>query len=249
MLSDAIRLASQLYRCDPTLRKSNERYEVFLDSMGWGHDIRTDGIDGSEVRNIRRFVNSQWNARMRATVEDMQGAFNEILPRISDLQSDKLIDLCLDKTEEGRRNTNLIGHCFQRLATCSGSKHNEATAASKVLHLIYPDLFVMWDRAIRWGYGGYKFILYTDFLRKMQRIVYCVTEEEARQTRLPHGESFLTSLPSGARVLLKTLDEYNYMKFTKNCDLVWKKEYELTFPISTLQGLPQSATELPDVAE
>ena len=44
----------------------------------------------------------------------------------------------------------------------------------------------------------------------------------------PHfsDERAIEWLTRGEYSLAKTLDEYNYMKFTRNCSNVWQKEYE-----------------------
>ena len=121
----------------------------------------------------------------------------------------------------------IIGRCFDRLATCHSDDLNEATAASKILHIIYPDLFLMWDRAIRCGYGGYERIHYADFLRRMQRLANLAVEQVKAHERHHSDETAVASLTGCKHTLAKTLDEYNFVKFTRNDGSIWKKEYEL----------------------
>ena len=96
-----------------------------------------------------------------------------------------------------------------------------------MLHIVYPRLFVMWDEAIRGGYGCSKGEgdQYVDFLRRMQRLAnyaICQIEKECDVSR----EDAIESLKCEGHTLAKTLDEYNFMKYTKNCDAVWRAEYE-----------------------
>ena len=95
-----------------------------------------------------------------------------------------------------------------------------------MLHIIYPKLFLMWDGAIRCGYGGYDWIWYTDFLRRMQMIAKRAIKQVKENDSYHSDEMAIASLTGCKHTLAKTLDEYNFMKFTKNCDAVWKAEYE-----------------------
>ena len=64
-----------------------------------------------------------------------------------------------------------------------------------------------------------------DFLRRMQRLAnyaICQIEKECDVSR----EDAIESLKCEGHTLAKTLDEYNFMKYTKNCDAVWRAEYE-----------------------
>ena len=83
------------------------------------------------------------------------------------------------------------------------------TAASKVLHLTCPDLFVMWDTAIRnKGYEKYNGDGkdHFEFLCEMKDIAKAL-ENTIRDLQQKYAER-----------VTRLLDEYNWMKFTeKNC--------------------------------
>lgn len=85
-----------------------------------------------------------------------------------------------------------------------GIKGIGPTAASKILHGVNPQVFMMWDEAIRNGYGyagnevGYlKFMIETREI--LLRMASHLREADKSSTKL--------------------LDEYNYMKFTRGEDL------------------------------
>lgn len=97
------------------------------------------------------------------------------------------------------------------------------TAISKVLHLLNPELFVMWDADIRDEYGvkgsanGY-----IEFLKKMQNEIDEALEEEAKNRGYSKGEvarkicKELTSEKLSRefikkKTLAKLIDEYNWM--------------------------------------
>jgi len=80
------------------------------------------------------------------------------------------------------------------------------TAASKVLHLTCPDLFVMWDTAIRnKGYGKYNGDGkdYFEFLSEMKEIANAL-ESTIMDLQQRYGER-----------VTRLLDQHNWMKFTE----------------------------------
>jgi hypothetical protein len=86
-----------------------------------------------------------------------------------------------------------IQKIYQELAAIGGVKH---TGASKLMHLLAPELLVMWDKWIR----GKEFKRaasddYLAFLKEMQ-------------------VEFRHLLPAEGRTLAKCIDEYNYVKYT-----------------------------------
>ena len=120
------------------------------------------------------------------------------------------------------------------MARSNVKKRNEATGASKMLHIIYPELFVMWDGAIRTGYicklqsklEKRDWIWYTEFLQEMQRLAKQAVCEVMEQEKNHSRETAIASLTGCKRTLAKAMDEYNFMKYTKEAGSVWKAEYE-----------------------
>ena len=217
-----------------SIRKACEKYH----SCGYGSDYDTaltcyrdafekrrkgdspDRPSHEEAWILLSFANG-WNANMTATFRDVQCALSEIEPDLKKLCGKKILNVCLD--DETR---NLIGRSFEKLAHCNPRKHNEATGASKILHIINPDLFVMWDRSIVHHYGCGERILYTDFLNRMQELAKSAVNQVREKENHYSRETTIASLTGCRHTLAKALDEYNYVKFTLNDDAVWQAEYE-----------------------
>ena len=216
------------------IRKAREKYL----SCGYGNDYDTalscyhDALEkrrsGPYPKNPSReeawillsFANG-WNANMTATFENVQCALSEIEPDLKGLCGKTILNVGLD--DETRE---LIGRNFEKLARCNQKKHNEATGASKILHIINPDLFVMWDRRIVKHYGCGEWIPYTNYLNKMQQLAKQAVAEVMDNEKDHSCETAIASLTGGKRTLAKALDEYNFMKYTKEDGSVWKAEYE-----------------------
>ena len=68
------------------------------------------------------------------------------------------MDVCLDESIDGKNIADVICSSFKGIANCgppskrNGRPNDEVTAASKILHIANPELFVMWDEAIRTGW-------------------------------------------------------------------------------------------------
>lgn len=87
------------------------------------------------------------------------------------------------------------------------------TATSKIMHIINPRLFIMWDEAIRsdkWGYGCERGTAdqYIEFMKKMQSIAIALkTNWEEKEIEIAIKKR---------RTLTKLIDEANYMGITRN---------------------------------
>ena len=195
------------------------RYDSTLENLCvWD---RKEPPDTEQVDSIRSFVNS-WGTRMQATTCELHSTLEETWGKLRKLESQTILDV--DLSDDKIRA--LIGSCFDKVAKSNAKKRNEATGASKTLHMINPDLFLMWDASIIRGYGGhFKVLPYADFLRRMQRLAnyaICQIEKECGVSR---GEA-IARLKCDGHTIAKALDEYNYVKFTLNDDAVWQAEYQ-----------------------
>ena len=176
--------------------------------------LSPDKPSSEEAWILLSFANG-WNARMTANFLDVQRALREIEPDLEKLRSRTLLDVCLDETVDGENIRDRIKHCFVTLEKCGGG--HSVVGASKILHIINPDLFVMWDTAIIEKYGCGEFILYTDFLKKMQELAKCAIEQVRENEQHYSDDNAIASLTGCKYTLAKALDEYNFMKYTKKC--------------------------------
>ena len=185
-----------------------------------------DSPSFEEAAILLSFANG-WSSRMQCNVEDVQWALEEIQSYLNTLKGKTILDVCLD---EGTRE--LICRSFKVLAGCNRKGRNEATGASKILHIINPELFVMWDGAIRTGYicklekKKEVWIWYTQFLQEMQRLAKQAVHEIMENDKKCSCKTAIASLTGCKHTLAKALDEYNFMKYTKTCGPVWKAESE-----------------------
>ena len=163
------------------IRKACGKYH----SCGYGNDYDTaltcyrdalakrrkgdspDRPSHEEAWILLSFANG-WNARMRASFEDVHSSLIKIEPDLEKVRGKTILDLCLDERIDGNSARFLIKRCFSTLEESGGG--SAVVGPSKILHIINPALYVMWDTAIIEKYSCGNFILYTDFLNRMQVI-------------------------------------------------------------------------------
>ena len=100
------------------------------------------------------------------------------------------------------------------------------TGASKLLHLLNPSFFMMWDSLIRQAYHKLHYMrhsanteaCYVDFLQDSQAILRAllskVSEEELWERHMEFMDQEVIKAFSYRETILKMLDEANYVRFT-----------------------------------
>ena len=101
----------------------------------------------------------------------------------------------------------------------------EATGTSKILHMINPELFVMWDAPIRGGYAvGQSAEDYAErFLPRIQGQARLAVRQYCEATGASKSKT-VEWLTNCGHTLPKVIDEFNYVKFTLKRDEVWDEE-------------------------
>jgi hypothetical protein len=107
-------------------------------------------------------------------------------------------------------------------------------AASKVLHVLVPPFFVMWDTTIRAGYGCgiiYNKAIarnetYYIFLERIQRelreAIQSYADSHSIKNFVEASDALIRVLNAdGRKTLAKIIDEYNFMKFTRGSKELW----------------------------
>ena len=145
----------------------------------------------------------------------MAPAVNAVLPSLNLLRGEDLLHVDFGRTLANHETVSqVIEVAFDTIVRCGG--RYESTGTSKILHMLNPSLFVMWDVGIRKGYGirgsGDGLVYAQRFLPQMQQlaksaVVQCmeergVSEEEAIRFICPCGHS-----------LAKVIDEYNWARY------------------------------------
>jgi hypothetical protein len=109
---------------------------------------------------------------------------------------------------------------------------NSPIAASKVLHVLAPSFFVMWDRAIRVAYGfgmsynkkstrDEEYYLFLIRVQKELREAIQSYNDANSIENLVDGSARLIQFLNTSKTLAKIVDEYNLMKFTKGTKELW----------------------------
>ena len=183
-----------------------------------------------QSRNLEDIVSflKEWRIRVRVdrrklkrAIESKRLSLNQLRKRGINIVSVNLADARLQ---------DAVGELFDAFSKVSVGRRTY-TGASKILHVLVPDLFVMWDDTIRCAYGcrrrkkGDDSDKYFTFLKRVQleakeaiesyRSEHICTDEEAiRRIRLELYEE-------GFYPFTRLVDIYNFQKYTLGKDEMW----------------------------
>ena len=207
----------------------NDSYMRLLGRDSFLRKLRTrpDQLTAEDLLEdlIEGFLN-KWLSRLSANVETAE-AIKSKLVRVAEevrgLAHENLSEVDLSRGPAGRSTS--IASTYDVIRTADGVG---ATITSKILHTLNPDLFVMWDDAIRHHYSG---LLhrnldtgsdYVVFLAHMQGMAQSVIGDFS--VRHPHDvrvESYLSKHLGLERpvTLAKFLDEYNWVTLVRGVQI------------------------------
>jgi len=187
---------------DEYLRRKN-------DSAWWSPNLPDEEID-----KLFQFI-KRWDFHFRGNERKFKELYREIHPSLMDLRDESFstIDLSLEK------NASNIKIAFNSMANCNYEGRHESTDASKIIHTINPELFIMWDRKIRKGIMGNENIQYSDyyviFLQKMKNELQELISSCREDSDYGEEESLgIIEELCGGKTVAKLIDEYNYMTYT-----------------------------------
>jgi len=211
--------------------------EIFESGTSWDTDYfrtieRRDiwddlkNLNENNVRNIiLKFLNN-WKCRISYS---RTHEILEVLKRIDNLftclKDEDIVSITFDKfvivDEQKLQIKEVIKKIYEDLSPVTSPPVGKAghTATSKIMHMVNPELFVMWDKKIRDNYGCYGSSEgYVNFLQKMQGMIkeliknysqtHNIREEEAK-------EEIRKKCHDLKKTLAKLIDQYNYLKFTR----------------------------------
>jgi len=180
---------------------------IYFDTINrWG---KLENIKKEDAEMMLKFLNV-WKCRID----------KKILPKLYQalLKTRGNFKLLKDKNLENvslEEIKRIISSIFNNLKL----KRINATAISKIMHIINPNLFVMWDEEIRKGYGFYNnSVGYMNFLKKMQVEIQEILVTFCKEHKINGGqaeERIYRMCHNDKRTLLKLIDEYNYTIFTR----------------------------------
>jgi len=160
---------------------------------------------------------------VRANLEnDILDAYEEAREGLEGLRGERLERLDLDEVGDVIRDV---------FSAFSSKKSIGFTGASKILHVLNPHVFMMWDYSIRNAYhklhGGNHRVgdedCYLEFLGQSRQIVEAVLSERSEgdlwSEHLAFMDERFVKAFSFEETILKMLDECNYVRFKLNVKL------------------------------
>jgi len=178
-----------------------------------------DKITESDIKGTVLEFLKRWNIRNVNQIDShsLEKTLKELSKYFGVLCNKSLINLdfneIIDIEGQKKKVSEIIKEIYMRLTEVSGIG---PTAASKIMHAIILQLFMMWDENIRNGYGyAGNAIGYLKFLRESQQILKRIIESYGKS---PEDLCRVAS-PKINKTLTKLLDEFNYMKFTRKENL------------------------------
>lgn len=187
-----------------------DEYMKYKDPGDWGNTASVIG-----VIKLFGFVLS-WDPYFEGDVATFRHAYQRVYPRLLGFQGITITSV--DLTDRNLRAD--LREIFDDIAHCTRGRRFESTGASKMLHTIVPQLFVMWDRKIRQGILGDENRKYgenyaDEFLPLMQQEAIKAVTSCTEKLKLEEDQAInYISEHTGGKTLAKLIDEYNYMKHT-----------------------------------
>jgi len=188
-------------------------YDEYLESKDWGCWERPN-IPIEEINKLFDFIKS-WDRFFQGDAEKFQRIYEEIFPVLEEFRGLSIEDAGL----EDKELTSKVKHVFNKVANCTLLNRYESTDASKILHTIIPDFFIMWDDKIKNNLvqGRRMGATYAFFFLQIAKdaineaIETCM--EEKRLSR-PNATRYIRNSCDG-KSLTKLADQYHYMKYTR----------------------------------
>ncbi len=190
--------------------KNYDRY--MLDQKNW-KNWDSPILSVAEAEKLLKFIRS-WDRFFQGDNAVFRKIYAEIYPILGKLKEEKIEDAHLDN----RELQIIVRDVFDKTANCTLIDRYESTDASKMLHTIIPDFFVMWDDEIKnWTvqgrHRGATYAFY--FLPKMQQELEEAISTCMAEMKLARAQAIqYIRLETGGKTLAKLADEYNYMKYT-----------------------------------
>ncbi len=219
------------------LRKGSRAYHEYPGSDQFYDDMRKrmdevqwaapHAITQTTAATVREFLN-RWASHFLATEEQLADALRHAGRGLALFHWETIVSVDFSIPRGGWPSTSaLIADEFDAIRLCNPAR-NQSTAASKVLHMINPQIFVMWDAAICKGHGvhhreGRQYAY--EFLPKMQRFAREAIRQCVLVERCPHEEAIARICTCG-HTMAKVLDEYNYACYTQGL-----KDLILQYPV------------------
>ena len=198
----------------------NDYMSIDRDESKWN---QPNLLDLAEAGKLMGFLNL-WKTPVQVRLVDLRDSLECTALLLKHLEGKTLLNVNFRGTVSNDAPVEkLIEVCFNILS--KSGRRDEITAASKILHTMYPALFVMWDDKIRKehassaGYNGTKAIrdhaaeIYASvFLPKMQERANQAIGQVMNENDIPCRDDAIKWLIGNCKhknSLAKIIDEYN----------------------------------------
>lgn len=218
--------ASGLFRESDKGKDPDRFYDAHMAQRNPAEWELDEGPSDTEMKLLFTFLN-QWGTHYpndEGSRACFKNSYKEVLRRLRLLKGHDLIEARFDsQVADGKTLSDTIQEVFETLAS-AGGKPYKSTGTSKILHVLRPHLFVMWDSAIRGGYAVSE--TSNDYARLFLPRVQCELQEAVNSYVAENNCGPRTAVQelekrAGSRSLAKLADEYNYCKFTLRCPKLW----------------------------
>jgi len=190
-------------------------YDAYMQSRDSAALLQSGDMPVKEGLLLFGFIQS-WDTNFQGDLAKFLRIYKEIFPVLKKIEHKKIEDINLNGEVK-----DLIVEVFEKVARSSKVAKFESTDASKILHVLIPNFFVMWDRKIRAGLLGDSNKRYgkdyaCEFLPMMQEeIKQCLNSYINEKGGDYSSASQEISRMSDSYPLTKLIDEYNYVRYTK----------------------------------
>ncbi len=219
-------------------------YEAYMEARDPNAWLKSPEAPLKEALLLFGWVHS-WDPNFEGDLVQFLRIYEEIFPLMKNIEHDTIVKV--DFTRDIKDSISVI---FDRVAKCCRTPRFESTDASKLLHGILPELFVMWDAAIKKGmkrqgvisshreqardYDGRCYAF--EFLPKMQEWATKFLDSYVSEKGGDHESACRElRLIADDYTLAKLIDELNYARFTKKIALEQIRGRSLA---GTLSGRP-----------
>jgi hypothetical protein len=176
----------------------------------------------------------EWNKRVKIDLKKLRQAILNSEPILRRLRKRSILSVKLNDNinvnGEAKPLHDVIVELFEIFSKVSKARKNYK-GSSKILHVLVPELFVMWDDTIRCAYGcrvmseaeaGEK---YFKFLKRVQRVAKEVIDSYRTEHNCGVNEAVKrirrNLYEEGFYTLARLVDQYNFQKYTKGKDELW----------------------------
>lgn len=182
------------------------QYETVLEVV---KDKQIEKLVSVDVSKMFKFLR-QWGVQglNRVDIEEMLQTLRNIKSDLQALSGENIISI--DFNQYGPH----ITRCFEQLHRVYGLG---PTAVSKILHILNPDVFVMWDTYITQAYNvSRNASSYVEsFLPLMQKLLKAALDKFAQDNGYTFSDAIsIMILKANGRSLAKIIDEYNWLEFS-----------------------------------